>query len=342
MYRFSVRALPIVAALVAATCATPAFAQLTLDGNAYYTTAADTLAADISGFDVFVGKTSLANFATVPGNATLTINPGATVTGFGDTYPDTESYYGIAIFDNYGVTVTGGDVDEITAYDTSRLDIADGTFADIGMRDTSTATVTGGTFASFYIYDTSAADITGGDFNTIETQGFAIMNISLANVVGATAYDNSVMNLTGGDSGRVVSHNDGVVNISGGTHADFGGFEFGVINVSGGTISGTFNLYESSTINFFGTGFTTSYAGSGFDFQNNECDAFDVSGTVGGVLKSYVVNVRNAGTPDPTPRRFNFLAPVVVPEAGTLALLGLGCWVLGAVVVRRREVSLTA
>lgn len=71
----------IAAALCAAALtAAPAHAQFAQSGTAYYKTASHTLSTDITGNDVFVGKTTA--FATLPGTITLTVATGATITGW--------------------------------------------------------------------------------------------------------------------------------------------------------------------------------------------------------------------------------------------------------------------
>ena len=121
-------------------------------------------------------------------------------------------------------------------------------------------------------------------------------------------------------------------------------------SAAGALANGFFLESPTATVNFVGTGLLFAYQSYG---SNNPystfADFFQISGTIGGAARTYDLYIRNAvgknqaTTPKSAARQFTFngaapVNPVVVPEAGTVALLLPALGILGTVVaVRRRK-----
>ena len=167
--------------------------------------------------------------------------------------------------------------------------------------------------------------ITGGSVGIIRSKG------------------NSAVSISGGSVGDAYGFNSGTVNISGGTVNNTTAFNSSAFRISGGTLTSGVHLYgTSATANFVGTGLGFAYQSSGTNNQYGEfADFFNVTGTIGGVAKTIGVTIYNQGSANSAARQFTFNGaaptPVVVPEAGTLALFGAGLAVFGAVIVRQRK-----
>ena len=93
MNRFVLYHAVLAAALPLAIAVKPVAAQFTQSGNAYYVTGDYTLAYDVSGNDVYVGKDTA--FNTLPGTATFTVAPGANVTFFNTYTNGSTAFYSL-------------------------------------------------------------------------------------------------------------------------------------------------------------------------------------------------------------------------------------------------------
>jgi len=275
--------------------------------NAYFVNGSAILSSNVSGNNIFVGKDDATNFATQTGSYTLGISAGATTTGKYNSYPDGKFYNGVNVFGNHNVAISGGDVSVVAGHDDSTTGISGGSIVAISGYNASTTNISGGYMYYDYGYNTNVTNISGGTVSQAEI------------------------------------YNSSTLNIRGGTVDYAFGFDTTTTNMSGGSISKYILLTSTtSTVNFVGTGLSFAYQGYGtFSPFVNYADQFRVTGIIGGVPSSVNVYLSNAarenGKANSTQRQFTFSAPVVVPEAGSLALLLPALGVLGAFVAVRRQ-----
>ena len=131
--------------------------------------------------------------------------------------------------------------------------------------------------------------------------------------------------------------------MSGGSVVFAYGFDNSTLNISGGKVTlGVVLGGTTAKVNFVGTDLSYFYSGySQYDAYGTYVDLFMVSGTIGNVANTTSLYIRNAagagGSANSTPRQFTFngVAPTVVPELGTLALLLPALGLVG-IVARRR------
>lgn len=182
--------------------------------------------------------------------------------------------------------------------------------------------VNGGNVSTIYNYNTSTVNISGG--------------IVASSVRGS---ESSTTNITGGDVRRAEGINN-ITRISGGSVFDSFAYGTAAFHISGGTLTkGLFLSDTTATANFVGTGLSSAYSGyTSNNAAGAAADYFIISGTFGGVTRTYDLYIRNrTGTGDNTRRQFTIGTPEVVPESGTVALLLPALGVLGAVVAARRR-----
>ena len=199
--------LTLAVAAAALVCAAPATAAPIVPGasgasytfdagnETYFVTADTTLNADISGNDLYVGKTSAANLTTLPGTATLTIGAGATTTR---RVPSGNGLagYGVRTFGGFNTLVTGGNIANLFGADLSVTNISGGAielavFNDnaaveltnnaaaitnlflgtAGATETPTAFISGGVLTTMTLAANSSATITGGIVPTVAGSG---------------------------------------------------------------------------------------------------------------------------------------------------------------------------
>lgn len=144
-----------------------------------------------------------------------------------------DEYANVDIYDTHPIRTTvsmsGGSVDRLIAYDSSVLNFTGGTISMLRARDFSTINVSGGFIHSPMAWDYSTINISGS-FNAVE--------------VGATA--------------------TGIVNVMGGTMEAIAGWG-GVINLYGGTI--TDNIHAvGGWVNVFGYDLEKSYTGGKYGY----------------------------------------------------------------------------
>lgn len=311
-------------------CARPVAAQFELKDTAYYVTGDYTLSADVTGFDVLVGKDPT-TLNTLPGPITLTVAEGAVVTtGPGVPGPDFTSYRALSVFDGHRVNITGGTASLVEAYGGSRVRVSGGTISDfINTYDASTVDVSGGDIEFVYAYDNSTANITGGNVRLAYAEGNGTLNISdvtVAKVFGFEGTPNinvtnstvddfgafyaNTLNITnsiitsdfGVDEANILNITNssvttylyagevGTVNIAGSTLESVGVYE-GDVNLSGGTTMGELSLSNSGTVNVDGAVIDSFYGYEGTTLNVND-------GAVTIIDSSGIVNVRAGATVD--------------------------------------------
>ena len=307
-----------VLAVLAALSAKPAVAQLVYGGgDTYYVPGAATLASDVSGFEVLVGKD--ATGATLSGTATLTVAGGAIT-----TYSGTRStgYFGLNTFGGYRANITGGSVYSAAAYDSAATTISGGTVtAAVGFNATVT-TVSGGTVGQIQGYNASTTAINGGAISQIAANNASITTITAGVVGSLTVADNSTATITGGTLTNAYGQNASTT------------------VVRGGALPNGLILFDSAQADFVGSGLSYAYIGFGTGNPYHDyADAFTVSGTFGGATALYSLYLYNQnGIANTAPRQFALNGVVVaVPEAGTLALILPALGVAGAGIAAHRS-----
>ena len=173
-------------------------------------------------------------------------------------------------------------------------------------------------------------------FNTSTT------NVSGGRLLRVYGYDASTTNITGGTiTGTAIGFQASTINISGGSVSDAIGSYTSTFNISGGTVPNGLELgTATATARFVGAGLSCAYDGYRFVAPPTGiyADTFTISGTFGGVSRSYDLYIYNpngaSGTPNGTQRQFDL---VNVPEADTPALAGVGMIAAGAARARRKS-----
>lgn len=235
------------------------------------------------------------------------------------------------IYNSSTINQSGGNVsNQISAYDTSTLNLSNGSIGFLNGYDSSTFNISGGSVFGLNTYDSNTANISAGRVNA------------------ATSYGSSTINITGGDVQGIGNYGGSTVNISGGNSNDAFIYETGTINISGGSFRDGIVIWgPGGNANFIGTGLSFAYNGynNTANLYGFYTDNFTITGTVGGLLTSYNLFLRNpegaSGTPNSTARSFTFngVAPVAaaVPEVGTFALALPALGMVGAVAIWRRK-----
>ncbi|KAG8526090.1 uncharacterized protein KY384_000082 [Bacidia gigantensis] len=134
----------------------------------------------------------------------------------------------------------------------------------------------------------SAINVSGGSVNLLEAFNSSAINLSSGSVLRIDSYNNSTINISGGIlSSGLYGYNDTTVSVSGG-------------------IIGSLTLTDNGVLNFFGTGFSSSYQG-----DHSGQFVYDVTGTLASGDKLNTVIFLD----DTSQARFTFNAPAVVPES---------------------------
>lgn len=317
--------------------------------NAYFTSANAVLNTDISGHDVFVGKSDTADTTAYPNGTNfltltpappvvLTITTGAVVTGNqgGVTYPDGQQNYGASAFGNNGLVVNGGSTDFTRGRDTSTVSITGGSSIYADAYNRSTTSISGGTLNTATSHDNATVNLNFGSSPRFAySMDNSTTNINSGQITGsALAYNNSIMNVGINSSiDRLGAFDNSTVNVSGGYSNN--AFEAGSahMNISGGFLPDGLNLTTgTATANFIGTNLSYTYVSPG-----SKGDQFTISGVFNGnpniTYQLYVNNLTGQINKNPRQFTFNGMA-ITVPEASPLILLASGLALLG---LRRRR-----
>jgi len=161
-------------------------------------------------------------------------------------------------------------------------------------------------------HDWSMLNVTGGhaQFGAID---YSTMNISDGSHSGAAAYGHGTVNLFGDAQivGGLGADDLGIVNMTGGTVHHVGASGEGEINLYAGIISEDIGAFDSSVINIFGHDlFKSSFGGT---YGDGQVWGFFTDDT------PFTIDLYGAQT---------YSHINLIPEPGTLCLLGLGALVL--------------
>lgn len=214
-----------------------------------------------------------------------------------------------------------------------------------GIPYTATLNVTSsGSVNTAVAYNTSTMNISGGT-NYTEVNNASVLNINGGNATRTRGNDTSTLNIVDGVVGFAFGFNTSRLNISGGSVALAYGYDNSSWNISGGSVTLGFVLGgTTANVNFVGADLSYVYSGYGrYDANDRYADLFKVSGVIGGAAKTTNIYIENAegrgGVANSTPRQFTFngVAPVAVPEAGTLAFVLPALALVGGFVLTRRS-----
>ena len=209
--------------------------------------------------------------------------------------------------------VSGGEVDDLDAYDTSTVDISGGSVAVdnfLDAYDSSTVDISWGSVGYIRAYETSTVDISGGSVHYLRPYNTSTVHISNGLVSQIDTYDTSTVNISGGSVAMGSSF-----------------YAYGTVNISGGSVDNLLNAY--GTVNMSGSGsvdYIVAYGTvhiSGGSVDNNlsaaSTSVVDISGGSVAYIQAYDnstvdisggavdnLHVRNGSTATLTGRNFRF------------------------------------
>lgn len=208
-------------------------------------------------------------------------------------------------------------------YDTSQVSIVSGgtisSFLDA--YDSSTANISSGYVSSLAAWNSSTVDISGGTVRDLSPSDYSKINISGGSITeNFNIFNFSTVDISGGSISYFLgARNSSAVNISGGSVSYLYTEDNGDVDISGGSVSSLYAI-DSSVVSFHGRNFSIS-GGLVLDGER-------VLGL--GILSGEWMD----GTPWAVDilQNESSVTILVVPEPGTLLLLGIG-----AVMLRRRR-----
>lgn len=255
--------------------ASPIFAQVDYDAanRVYLVTGDATIDTNLSGNEVFVGKDNYANFATLPGTITLTVNDPAVINGFNyRPFADGINYFGLNVVGAHIANINGGVVGDAYGFNTGTIN------------------VNGGIVGGLHGYGNSALNVTNGMVGFVEGTANSTTLISGGMVLSnLTTLMDATATITGGSVLQVLANG-------------------GLITVSGGTVS-TATATGSGQLTFTGSGLTVNSLGESTFFtgaDNLIGTSYTLTGTLtSGDLISLPVFGGDTATGDLTQRTFN-------------------------------------
>jgi PEP-CTERM motif len=248
---------------------------------------------------------------------------------------------------NSTVNITGGSLGgAFRANNGSTVNISGGTVGSIfNANSGSTVNISGGIVGDiFQANDGSIVNISGGSVGSIFTANSgSTINISDGVVADSfQARNGSTVNISGGQVGRVlVAHSGSTVDISGGSLADsLQALSGSNINITGGIIGEDFHAFSGSEINLTGLSFildgidlTTSLI-LGDPLLITDRDVILEGLLSDGSPFSFDLNSTNSPIEDFFDTNAT-LTITLVPEPGTLSLIGIGA----LSILRRRRLN---
>lgn len=198
-----------------------------------------------------------------------------------------DDFGNLILVDSDSLFMTGGEIQFLTAYDGSLVSLHDGS---IGW---------------LFPHDDSITTINGGSVGELMASGNSIVTVNDVSI---------------GDD--LWAQGDSAIKITGGFIGDFlSSFDGSTIELSGGSIGGGLSASGSSIIYLYGSGF--SVAGQTLKYGDSLRDYGTVgsyiTGTITGILQDDSVLNNTFSIPTATNADI-----IVVPEPGTILMLGLG------------------
>jgi len=109
--------------------------------------------------------------------------------------------------------------------------------------DTSCASiVSGGQVHQLYAYDTSTANISSGSVYSIFTRNFSVVDISGGSTHDLDARNSSVVNISGGSVSWIYGYDSSAVNVSGGSISDLHVYNYSTITLYGQNFRGSSSI----------------------------------------------------------------------------------------------------
>jgi hypothetical protein len=228
--------------------------------------------------------------------------------------------------------VEGGIVQNVQAFNASRLFMIAGTATSLRAEDTSRLFVNAGTVS--------------GDIAVTENGRLTMGGGSAASV---TVSDNGIANITDGTVGRVNASGDGKAYVFDGSFIDLATSGNGAIFVYGGSISrNTMYAYDNGSYSLFGDDLLLDFASAtrGDDGNGFLGTFYNLTGTLtdGTALNTRFFDADggfSVGSGDASTSALFFngaaVSAVTVPEANSFALALPALGMVGAVLVRRRK-----
>ena len=206
----------------------------------------------------------------------------------------------------------GNDIGNPSKGSSPTINLVKGSFLPAGLKsfNSSTINVFDGSGESIQIRDSGVANITGGSYDF------------------TSAVNNAKINIMGGSCGIISTYNNSLIKFSSGDIDKTSSYNNSVINITGGSILELLGVYDSSTLNLYGTGLQAHLINSNFEGRNQS--QYELSGKLadGTPLVRKFMYVSN-GTA-------TFTLNAAVPEPGSMALF-IGLASVGVGFLRRRR-----
>jgi len=157
------------------------------------------------------------------------------------------------IFTSDGIIIEGDEYANVDIYDTPP--------------DRTTVSMSGGSVNRLIAYDSSILNFTGGTISSLSSHDFSTINISGGFIHSPMAWDYSTINISGAfNSVEVGAAPDGIVNVMGGTMEAMAGWG-GVINLYGGAINDNIHAVgEGGWVNIYGYDLEKMYTGGKYGY----------------------------------------------------------------------------
>ncbi|MHC4625134.1 MAG: PEP-CTERM sorting domain-containing protein [Planctomycetota bacterium] len=236
-----------------------------------------------------------------------------TFTSSGQILPG-EDWANVYIYnDDTIVDMLGGSVDSMATYDASTLNVLDGYVSTLEAYEFSTANVSGGQVYSLWAFDFGTARLSdAGSVFSLIARDSGVVNMTGGTADHGSALESGILNVFGGIiSDGIGADYTGTLNMSGGVTeaANFRGEA--TANLYGGTISDSLIATEDSLVNIFGYDLVlTSWGGS---YGYGQVYGYWLDDT------PFMIELNGAET---------YTHINLIPEPGSLALLGLGALLL--------------
>jgi len=131
--------------------------------------------------------------------------------------------------------------------------------------DRTTVSMFGGSVIRLIAYDSSVLNFTGGTISILDAHDFCTINVSGGYIHSPMAWDYSTININGAfNAVEVIAAPAGIVNVMGGTMKVIAG-EGGVINLYGGTVTDSIHAV-GGWVNVFGYDLEKSFTGGKYGY----------------------------------------------------------------------------
>ena len=157
------------------------------------------------------------------------------------------------IFTTDGVIIEGDEYANVDIYDTPPSQ--------------TTVSMSGGSVNRLIAYDSSVLYFTGGTISVLYAYDFSTINISGGYIHSPMACDRSTINISGAfNAVEVSAAPEGIVNVMGGTMEAIAGWG-GIINLYGGAINNNIHTAgEGGWVNIYGYDLEKTYTGGKYDY----------------------------------------------------------------------------